>query len=128
MQDPVEKPARGDPTPSLADVVAPAGAAPIVDDEAIPDVVPLVLRRTKAVVVGDAVTSNGVAALDGSLIDSLTRIINGMLEVHVRESVTAAVRALAPRLVVGLAADQTIRPDGDAQVRARPVHERRSAD
>lgn len=35
-----------------------------------------------------------------TLVDSITRIVTGMLEQHVRESVTAAVRALAPRLRV----------------------------
>jgi len=111
---------------------APAWADP---DEPSPEVVALFLRPKKARVAAGAsvaasagissTTSPAIRAgepvpLDGSLIDSLTRLVTEMLQVHVRESVTAAVRALAPRLLVSLPPEDTDTA-GDNQLRQRPV-------
>lgn len=79
-----------------------------------PEVVAVYLRPTAA--VPSPVARADVPAVDASLIDTITRIVCEMLETHVRESVTAAVLALAPRMVVSLGPDN----GGDAQVRSRP--------
>lgn len=110
MQDPSESSTPRTSDPSFAPDAGHAGPTAVDVDAPSPAVVPLFLRPKPAV---------APSMVDGSLVDSLTRIITGMLEVHVRESVTAAVIALAPRLVVRLPPD-----DGsgrDAQVRTRPV-------
>ena len=73
-----------------------------------------------AVQGGQGAQADVQAPLDESLIDSLTRIVTEMLQVHVRESVTAAVRALAPRLVVSLPTEGAEGPTGGSQLRTRP--------
>lgn len=89
-------------------------------DEPTPEVVPQFLRRGRpAAASGGAADADAVdaVAVDATLIDSITRIVTQMLDVHVRESVTAAVRALAPRFVISMPHGSG---DGDAQLRARP--------
>ncbi|MEK6976231.1 MAG: hypothetical protein AABY18_07805 [Candidatus Thermoplasmatota archaeon] len=63
-------------------------------DAPSPEVAAIYLRPGKAAAVQPA--------SDETLVDSITRIVSEMLQQHLHESVTAAVRALAPRLVISL--------------------------
>ena len=97
----------------------PAGPTQGVLDERSPEVTPRVLRRRHA-----GAPPPAQPPVDATLIDAITRIVAGMLERHVRESVTAAVMALAPRLVVSL-------PPGGAegnQLRGRPARTAKRTD
>src|SRR5688500_8458214 len=87
-------------TPTSPAAVAPATTAPVA----------VVARATAAPVTVVAPASAAPVAVDMTLVDTITRIVTEMLGAHVRESVTAAVRALAPRLVVSLSPDG---PGGD---------------
>ena len=115
--------------PVSKDVVEPSAPKAVIDDEPSPEVVALFLRPQKASVAPAVVPAAEVAPavvpaakavpVDESLIDSLSRIVTEMLQVHVRESVTAAVRALAPRLGVSLPVDEEQGTEG-TQLRSRP--------
>src|SRR5688572_8755801 len=63
-------------------------------DAPSPEVVPQFLRRRQASLSTTGRTP--AVPVDATLIEAITRIVTAMMEVHVRESVTAAVRALAP--------------------------------
>jgi hypothetical protein len=124
MADPKEStlPHTTPPTPVSKDVVEPSAPKAILDDEPSPEVEAVFLRPKNADaarLATPAVATPAQAPLDESLIDSITRIVTEMLQVHVRESVTAAVRALAPRLVVALPADEG-QGAAPTQLRARP--------
>lgn len=75
-------------------------AASLEVDVPSPPVTAVYLRPTQA----PALATQGPPANE-TLIDAITRIVSGMLERDLRDSVTAAVRALAPRLVVSLPPD-----------------------
>lgn len=134
MPDPTET-APTQPTPAMPSAKgghAPAAPEAMADDEPSPEVVALFLRPVKAPTAQPATAAQTATpspaagstadpvAVDASLIDSLTRLVTEALQDHVRESVTAAVRALAPRLVVSLPAEGAAGTTGDAQLRSRP--------
>lgn len=113
------KTARAQPglMPDPTDAPSPsASQAPDLDAPS-PQVEPQFLRPRRAP-AGPAPMRAPAQDVDATLVEAITRIVSGMLHKHISESVTAAVRALAPRLVVSLGPDEV---PGDAQVRARPA-------
>lgn len=141
MPDPKENalPHQAPTLPITKEDEVPATRTPAgIEDEPSPEVVAIFLRPKKAPALAVRAPDASPAAesahvtpadgmpsahgpLDESLIDSLTRIVTEMLQAHVRESVTAAVRALAPRLVVSLPAEGTDGATGANKLRTRPT-------
>lgn len=94
--------------PPAPDLLAPAGA--VSADAPSLKVAAIYLRP-----------HNGVhhPGPDETLVDSITRIVTGMLEQHIRESVTAAVRALAPRLLISFPPQPSQGPAKPASIQGR---------
>ncbi len=88
-------------------------------DAAVPEVTAVYLRPVKPAAAEAGRDGRGRYANE-NLADAITRIVSGMLERDLRDSVTAAVRALAPRLVVSLPPDPPADAPGPAPVPAQP--------